>query len=220
MNISEIHDDINRILDQEQAGYFPPADIDAFLDRGSMWLFNRYRREYAGSVDAYEALAPFKATPLDYSTNGSGVYAIAGNLNYAQLLGVDVSVVDAGTGQARRWPVEIIKEDELASRRNSQLLAPSATLPIALETASGAFKFYPEQVHAGTFRFFRRPAVPVFAYTQVGRTITYVSGSSTQLEWTEPYQSKVVGLALYYMAVNLDNPALQKIALEMIGMDV
>lgn len=220
MNIDEQHKWVLRLLDQEQAGYFSDADIDSFLDRGSMWLFNKYRREYASSVDAYEALAVFKATPLDYATNGSGVYAVAGNLNYVQLLSADVSVVDAVTSLPRRWSVEMIKEDELASRRNSQLLPPSATAPIAVETAPGAFKFYPEQVHAGTLRFFRRPAVPLAFYTQVGRTFTYVSGSSTQLEWTEPYQSKVIGLALYYMAVNLDNQLLQKIAQEMVGMDV
>jgi len=220
MNISEIHNFINLIVDQEQAGYFPPADIDTFLDRASMWAFNKYRAEYATSIEAYEAMAPFKATALDFATNGSGVYTVASNLNYNQLIGVDVSVVDAGTGQPRRWPVEIIKEDELPSRRNSQLLTPSSTQPIALETGPGIFKFYPEQIHAGTLRFFRRPVAPVFGYTQTGRTITYDSGNSTQLEWTEPYLNKVVFYAINLMGINLDNQMLQKAGVELPAMNV
>ena len=109
--------------------------------------------------------------------------------------------------------MDIIREDELPARRNSQLLAPSATRPIGIERASGSFKLYPEQVHAGTLRFFRRPAAPVFSYTQSGREIVYDVNTSTQLEWTEPYVNKVVLKALMFMGVNLDNPMLQQLGL-------
>lgn len=222
MTIEEVHKEIDQIIDKDAGAYFPPAVKDAALDRASMWLFNKYRKEYATNIDAYEAMAPFKKK-VDYTTNGSGVINIntpAGDQLYVQLLSMDVSVVDADTGQPRRWPVEILKDDEIASRRNSQLLPPSATEPIAEETARGAFILYPAQVHAGTARYFKRPAVPVFGYNQVGRVITYDPGTSTQLEWTEPYLSKVIWLSVYYLGVNLDSEMLRKAGLETVGLDV
>lgn len=219
MNISEIHLFIATVLDQEQAGYFTPATIDEALDRSSMWHFNDYKKRYASDVDAYEALAPFKNS-IDYSTSSIGVYAVPGANNYLQLLSMDVSVMDAGLGSARRWPVEIVKEDEVAQRRNSQMLPVSATKPIGVETASGTFKLYPEQVHAGTIRFLRRPAKPVFAYTQVGRVITYDSGNSTQLEWTEPYLNQVIFKAIQFLGINLGSEQLQKAAMMLQGANV
>lgn len=212
MDLQEIHNLMDDLADKDQLGYFSPEEKDRYLDRGSLWLFNDFKRQYAQGIDVYEALAPFK-TELDYTTSGLGVYAVASNQNYVQLLGMDVSVVDAGTGQPRRWPVDIIREDELPARRNSQLLAPSATRPIGIQRASGSFKLYPEQVHAGTLRFFRRPAAPVFSYTQNGREIVYDVNTSTQLEWTEPYVNKVVFKALMFMGVNLDNQMLQQVGL-------
>lgn len=212
MDLQEIHNLIDDLADKDQLGYFSPEEKDRYLDRGSLWLFNDFKRQYAQGIDVYEALAPFK-TELDYTTSGQGVYTVATNQNYVQLLGMDVSVVDAGTGQPRRWPVDIIREDELPARRNSQLLAPSSTRPIGIERASGSFKLYPEQVHAGTMRFFRRPVAPVFSYTQSGREIVYDVNTSTQLEWTEPYVNKVVLKALMFMGINLDNAMLQQVGL-------
>jgi hypothetical protein len=207
MNINEIHQFFNRLTDKEIAGYFTTADIDNFLDRASMMWFNKWRMEYAISIEAQEALVPFK-TILDYTTNGSGVYAVASNQNYISLLSIDVSVLDGII--PRRWPVKVMKEDEIAARRNSQLLTPSLTAPIAEETASGSFTFYPTTVHAGTIRFFRRPAKPVLAGTIVERVFTYDSGTSTQLEWTEPYQNKIILSALQLAGVNLNDQVLQQ----------
>lgn len=207
MNISELHSLFLLLADKEQGAYFPPGDIDRFLDRGSMWLFNDFRAVYAENVEAFEALAPFK-TAIDYSTNSSGEYTVPSLNNYVQLLSLDVAVVDSfGT---RRWPVKVMKEDELAARLASQLKAPSSTKPVAVETGVGAFKIWPAATHGGTIRFLKRPAAPVYGFTQSGRRFTYNSGTSTQLEWTEPYQNKVVLRALHLAGINLNDQQLQQ----------
>lgn len=206
------------ICDKEQIGYFTPGEKDKFLDRASLWQFNDYRKTYAENIEAYEALAPFK-DELDYTTSSQGVYTVAGNRNYVQLRAMDVSVVDPDYG-ARRFDVDFPKEDELAERKKSQLIPPSATAPIGEEIAAGSFRLYPAQVHAGTLRFFRRPAVPVFGFTQSGRVITYDSGTSTQLEWTEPYVNGVIFKAIQFMGINLDNKMLQEVGMLLPQADV
>jgi hypothetical protein len=44
----------------------------------------------------------------------------------------------------------------------------------------------------------------VFGYTQSGRTITYSSGTSTQLEWKQNDLMNVIVIALQYIGINLD----------------
>lgn len=219
MTIQEIHNLFNLLTDKEGGAYFPPASIDTFLDRSQMMWFNKWRPMYAESIEAQDALAPFKVV-LDYTTSSSGVYAIPGNQNYISLLSMDVSVMDDVISTARRWPVKFPKEDELASRRNSQLLAPSATAPIAEVTATGSFTLWPTQVHAGTVRFFKRPPAPVFGYNQVGRVITYDSGTSTQLGWTEQYQNKIILSAIQLAGLPLDDQILQQAGIMLPQQDV
>lgn len=213
MTIQEIHNLFDLLADNDKTGYFTPAEKDVFIDRAQMWLYNDFRAIYAENSEAYEALTPFKKK-LDYSTSSGGVLtvsSVSGDDLYMALLGLEVSVVDGGS--ARRFPVKVVKEDEITARRSSQILAPSATYPIAEETARGIFQFYPAQTHAGTIRYFRRPAKPVFAYTQSGRTITYNSGSSTQLEWGEPYHNKIVLKALQLAGLHLNDAVLQQLGL-------
>jgi len=212
MNISEIHTFIGIVKNQEQGGYHTPAEIDAALSRASLWAFNDWRSVYPDNVEAFEALAPFK-TKLDFTTDSGGAFTVSGGQNYMQVTSMEVSVVD--NGSPRRFPVKLLREDEIASRLNSQRRTPTAKRPCAEEVAPGSFLLYPAQVHGGTIRFFRKPVAPVFGYTQVGRAITYNSGTSTQLEWTEPYLNKVIFKALAFLGVNLSDDKIAQYSLQL-----
>lgn len=210
MTIDKVHERINFIRDQEIGGYNTPAEIDNALDTASMWCFNDYRERYATDVTAYEALAPFKKK-LDFITSGGGtltVSSLVGYEEYAQLLNIQVAVVDADISAARKWDVTISTDDEMSSRQNSQLNPIAVTNPIAEELGVGVFQLYPETTHAGTIRYLKRPAKPVFGYTEAGREITYNSGSSTQLEWNDIFINKIIARALNILGVNLDNDKL------------
>jgi hypothetical protein len=212
MTIDKIHSRINFIRDQETGGYNTPAEIDLALDMGSIWCFNDYASVYAVNQTAKEALSPFIYL-LDFTTDSTGVYVINSNLNFLKLLSMDVVVNDPASpsyvqGHNRYFPVDIPGEDEVANRINSQLNPPGATAPVCIVTGQGAYKLYPAQVHAGKLRFLRRPAAPVFGYTEAGRVITYNSGTSTQLEWNDMFINKVIAKALNILGVNLDNDKL------------
>ena len=211
MNISEIHDFINILTSQERSGFNTPAEIDAALDRASLSLFNFYRPLYAKDIVAKEALSPFRVL-YDFTTDGLGRITLTTGQNFVSLLAMEVDIYDADTlsslNPIRTYDVEFPNEDELADRKRSQINPPKQYAPIADTLGVGWYNLFPQQVFNGRMYFLKRPAKPVFSYTQSGRVITYVSATSTQLEWTEPYLNTVIFLSLRYLEINLNNEQL------------
>jgi len=214
MTIQEIFDFIDEMTAQERGGFNTPAEKEAALDRASMTMFTFYRKIYATSIQAKEALSPFRVR-YDYVTDGSGEITLTAGQEFVSLLSMDVTINDpdspSGFDPDRRFPVSFPNEDELADRLNSQTKQPTRTAPIADIIDVGYYNLYPQVVHAGTIRFLKRPAKPVYGYTQAGRVITYDPNTSTQLEWTEPYLNDVIFLALRFLGVNLSNEYLNEV---------
>lgn len=220
MNISEIHDFIDLITSKERGGFNTIEEVDSALDRASLTLFEFYRKVYAKSIEAKEALSPFRAK-YDYTTNGTGEISISSGFDFVHLLAMDVmqNEPDAPSGfnPDRRYPVMFPNEDELADRLNSQIKQPTRTSPIADILGVGWYNLYPEVVHSGTIYYLTRPNKPVFGYTQSGRSIVYNPLTSTQLQWTEPYLNKVIWISLRYLGVNLDNDKLVQYAADFLN---
>jgi len=214
MTIDQIQDFLDEMTAQERGGFNTYAEKDAALDRASMVMFSFYRKQYAKSIEAKEALSPFRVR-YDYTTSGAGEITLSSAQEFVTLLSMDVMVNDpdapSGFNADRRYPVSFPNEDELADRLNSQTKQPTRTAPIADILDVGWYNLYPQVVHSGTIYFLKRPAKPVFGYTQVGRAITYNSATSTQLEWTEPYLNDVIFLALRFLGVNLNNEYLNQV---------
>lgn len=223
MNISEIHDFLDLITSQERGGFNTPAEKDAALDRANMTLFEYYRPIYSKSIEAMEALAPFKVV-YDYTTSGTGQITLTSGQEFVRLLAMDVMVSDpdtpSGFNSDRRYPVDFVNDDELADRRNSQNKQPTAVSPIAYTHGIGWYDLYPEQLHSGRMIFLKRPQKPIFGYSQSGRVITYNSAASQQLLWTEPYLNKCIFIALKYLGISLDNDKLVSYATQFVNTNV
>ena len=219
MTLLEIHDFIDLITSKERGGFNTYAEKDAALDRASLTLFDFYKPQYAKSIEAKEALAPFRVK-YDYTTNASGQITLSSTATFVHLLAMDVMVTDATAPsnfvRDRRYPVMFPNEDELADRLNSQTKQPTTTSPIADIHGVGWYDLYPQVVHTGTIYFLKRPAKPVFAYTQIGRTISYNASGSTQLEWEEPYLNKLVLIAIRFLGINLDSDKIIAYSTELI----
>lgn len=220
MTIQEIQDFIDLITAQERGGFNTYAEKDAALDRASLTLFEVYRSQYAKSIEAKEALSPFRVR-YDYTTDGDGEITLSIGQEFVHLLSMDVMVNEpdtpSGFNADRRYPVMFPNEDELADRLNSQIKTPSRTSPIADIIGVGSYNLYPQVVHSGTIYYLKRPDAPIFSYTQVGRVITYDPNTSVQLEWTEPYLNNVIFLALRYLGINLNNEYLNQIMTQFLG---
>lgn len=207
MTIQEIHNFILLLLNKHNTGYVTPEEIDSVLDRAQMWYFNKLvgnieeyqpgrpiaRVAYGMTSTIHDHLAPFKGISTSAS-NSSGVVSLPSDYMYV------ISV------RKNSSSVPIISEDELGIRLESYIFAPSSTEPVALISGKGQVKLYPEEVHSSlSIDYLSRPAKPVFGYTQSGRTITYNSGTSTQMEWNEPALNAIIMRAVQYLGVNLED---------------
>ena len=135
MHIGDIHDFMDLITAKERGGFNTPAEKDDALDSASMAVFNGYKDIYATSIEAKEALSPFRSK-YTFTTDGAGLVAVPGGQNMVHLLGAEVLVTDteaaaAGYTSPRSFPVTFPNEDELPDAKNSQINKPTATNPIA-----------------------------------------------------------------------------------------
>lgn len=196
MTIDTIHNFIKQVaLRKERLGFISDADIDLSLDRASLDAFADYFKGYGFSQNLHDALSTFKVN-VSFTSASGGVIALPSD--YLHLLGVYTTV------SGLRYPVRFYNEDELVFAMNSQVRPPSITNPIAYSNA-GAIQLYPEIIQSGSYSYLRRPATPKYAFTVSGRTVTYDSGNSTQLEWNEAYHGNIIMRALVLLGLELDD---------------
>ena len=105
-----------------------------------------------------------------------------------------------------------MNENQLANAVKSALRKPTVTAPIGVDKgssdANGNYEIYtqlyPKVPYAGEMIYLRKPAKPKYAFNQTGRTIVYDPTNSVQLEWTNTYVSKIIGKAMMYLGLNMD----------------
>jgi hypothetical protein len=212
MNIQDIHNFILFVLDKEQDGFVTHAEIDRSLDASQMTLFNNYFNnpkiqsgdKYYKSQRVNDALSPFKDkyTFLNADTP-SGVITLPND--FMNVLSLYTTVYNATLARNVYTAVEILAEDELIERLESQVIPVSQSDPICIMNKLNRIQLFPEIPQSGGVYYLRRPVKPVFAYTQVGRVITYNSGSSVQLEWRQDDIMNIIVGALSYLGLNLSS---------------
>jgi hypothetical protein len=208
MTIQEIHTEIDRQLRKSQMGFVPPEQKDAAINWAQDEYFEKLKPAYSINQQIDDALLPFKKEQ-SFNNGSSPGGVIILNSDYYHLLAIETVVNDSdGTHYI---PVEKIGEDELSERRNSQLIPVNVYNPIGRLIAPASpygqyrFQIEPMQASAGTVYYLRKPAKVVFAYTTTGRTITYNSGGSTQIEWNDASTRKIIELAIERIAMTLQD---------------
>lgn len=184
-----------------------------------MSLFSDYQPKYATSQRIKDALSPFKDNyTFTTADTANGIItvpsptALVNPKNYLNLLSISITYTDTN-GIPREREVEVLNEDEITQRKNSQIDTPTATAPIAESTGFGIWQLWPAQTYSGIVRFLRRPKAPFFAYNTIsGRVIVYEPANSIQLEWPEQYQDDVLIKALQSAGVNLDDNEIAQFA--------
>lgn len=224
MNIKQIHDVILFYLNKAQQGMVTHAEIDSVLDRAQMATFNKYHANprvfsmpgkkdnmgYGDSLRMDDALAPFKRT-YTFTTGDTASGIITLPSNYMHMIAIRTTQFNNTLNRNVSSAVEVLNEEELIERLESQVLPVSLDEPICIlqaPTSAGnprRVQLFPEQPQSGVVYYFKRPAVPVFAYTQVGRVITYDPIASVQLEWNEADINNIIVEALSYYGLNLQS---------------
>lgn len=214
MNINDVHNTILFILDKEQDGFVTHGEIDDMLDRAQLVLFNQYfnnpkvpasaqPQSYTQNQRVHDSLSAFKqrATFTTVDTP-SGVYTLPND--FMNLLSLYTTVYSNALARNVYTAVQILPEDELIMRLESQVIPVTTDDPIGIMNKENKIQLFPETAQSGGVYYLRRPVKPVFGYTQSGRTITYNSGTSTQLEWKTNDIMNIIVIALQYIGINLD----------------
>jgi hypothetical protein len=206
MTIFDIHFWVDFLTNKAQGVYFTHEEKDAALDRAQMQYFNEEYGYYAISQKLQDSLSPFKVTH-QFLTSDTPSGLLTTPSGYQYLLGGDIVYMDGD--RTRHKALKIASESELSDRLDSQLRPVTATSPIA--TIAGKvsgltlIQFYPKQTFAGEIYYLRRPVAPQYAYSQSGRTFTYNSGSSVQMEWGESELNEIIMRSLSFLGISIDD---------------
>lgn len=202
------------IIDKQVEAFYTPAEKDAMLDRAQMSFFmemygnpRQYQPShyvpsvsYGVSQKINDCLSPFKMV-ASFTSDSGGVITLPND--YIHLLALNTNETSTDAGRTVFRPVQILNEDELISRLESQVCPVSLADPVGIENSSKKIQLFPLTQQVGTIYYLRKPVAPVFGFTQVGRVITYSPGTSTQLEWDEPSTNTIMIKALQFIGVNL-----------------
>jgi hypothetical protein len=222
MDLKVIHDTILFYLNKEQNGYVTHEEIDSVLDKAQLALFNQYHTNpklpsqaqaalYGESQRIDDALSIFKSKyTFNSGSSPSGVVTLPSD--YMHLLSCFTTVYNGTLLRNVYSGVQVLSEDELIERLESQVIPVSVDDPIAIMNNQNKIQLFPEQGQTGGVYYLRRPAIPVFVYTQSGRTITYNQAGSTQLEWRDFDVNNVISIALSYYGLNLSSAEVMQFA--------
>lgn len=227
--IDKVHERIGFLIKKSEWGYASHDQIDIAIDIGQLELFE----EYYGNPNKYQAgrpippvaygqtqkvsdsLKPFIVDEtIDSTFAPSGL--IAYPTDYRDYLGAYITYTDSV--YPRTKGLEMVSQAQRAFSLDSQLMPVRSSSGLSnfnsilsnafITMEESGFQIYPKGTYAGTFSYLRLPTIPVFAYTISGRTVTYDSGSSVQLDWSNDDIDKIIMKAVGILAIGLQDQPL------------
>lgn len=194
MTIDKFHKIIKDVCRKEQVFFPGDGVIDDYADRTQMELFEEELPQYGQGQPNVDSLAPFKKSyQFTYATSPNGLVTLP--TDYLHLnAGSYTTVFDNDLKRNVRCDIHFEQDDKLTDAINCQVRVVSKTWVVA-ELTGSTVQLYPQEPQTGIIRYFKRPAVPKFAYTLSGadgRTVTYDQANSTQLEWNDAYINRII----------------------------
>lgn len=193
-NIQEINDLLRFIIRKQRNVFITISEGDNALDAGQLDTVTQYFKLYGINQQIHDALKPFKIYK-PFTSDAGG--AVSFESDYLHLLAGVFTVTGSTVNRVR-----FVETDEFPDAITGQLRPVALSSPIAIDTSNG-FQLYPQSQQTGAYNYIRRPATPLYSYTQVGRTITYDSATSVQLEWSDVYIDGIIAKALKYYGINM-----------------
>lgn len=205
-DINQIQSIVSYIIRMQRGAFQTFAQVDTMLHESQMDLYESFWKQYEITGVLPEALEPFKSRfSFSYATSVNGL--VSKPDDYGRFLNGYSITLDNARAIPRRNKLTPVNEDEIVDALNNQVRPVSVTYPLIVKGAT-KFVIYPQQPQAGEINYLITPAPPVFAYSQVGRVITYLPNSSTQLLWDDTRINDVILGALSYIGINLNESAI------------
>jgi hypothetical protein len=191
------------IVRKERGVFVTVDEAMQTLDNAQLEAVEEWFSTYGTTQIIHDAIRKLRVQK-SFTSDSTGLVTF--DADYLHLIGGAYTVSGSSINNVR-----FLNEDELALALKSQLRAVSTSNPIAIDASVG-FRLYPAATQSGFYNYLRRPATPVLGYTQTGRTITYNSGTSTQLEFTDVYINNIISRALKFWGINMAEQDIQQFA--------
>ena len=216
MGIEDTHEMILFMLDKTQQEYVSHERIDDALHMAQMQRF----MELYGNLKQYQPGRPianvaygmtqkvddelkkFKTTETYTTATDALVNFSSLSASYAHLL--SLRIVYTENSVERQSGVKVLSEDQIAQRINSQIVAPTDNEPVALIGNTSIQLFPDNKAHSVIVSYLRLPTKPKYAYSvgSDGRTVTFDSANSVDLEFPDTSYNDIVMKALNILSVN------------------
>lgn len=192
-SINDIYNFMLDVARKERGLFLTVSRAMSELDAAQLEKFEDDFKQYKINQTISDSLSLFKVTNLQFTSSASG--AITFPSDYSHFLDDIFTVTGSTVNKCTQ-----LKEDEKADALTMQLRPISTSNPYYENTATG-IQLYPQSQQTGFYSYLRRPATPVLAYTQSGRTLTYDPTGSTQLEWYDNFVNDIISRALRYLGI-------------------
>jgi len=202
-NLNEIYNFMVFIVRKERGVFVTISEFESTLDNAQIEATSGWFELYGITQKIHDAIRKLRSQ-VQFTSASDGQVNFASD--YLHMIGGAYTVTGSTINTIR-----FVNENEVSLSLKSQLRPVSTSLPIAKDTATG-FQIYPQVAQTGFYNYLRRPAKPVFGYTTSGRTITYDSATSTQLEFTDVYINNIISIALKFWGINMAEQDIQAFA--------
>lgn len=202
-NLNEIYNFMVFIVRKERGVFVTISEFESTLDNAQIEATSGWFELYGITQKIHDAIRKLRSQ-VQFTSASDGQVNFASD--YLHMIGGAYTVTGSTINTIR-----FVNENEVSLSLKSQLRPVSTSSPIAKDTATG-FQIYPQVAQTGFYNYLRRPVKPVFGYTTSGRTITYDSATSTQLEFTDVYINNIISIALKFWGINMAEQDIQAFA--------
>lgn len=206
VNINTFKQTSEAISNRVQSGNtITPAQFTLLCDQAQMLAFEQDRLIFLKTGDSSDYLNQFLVnTILNPST-------VTGNASYPSDFQHTAGV--RAYYNAKERPVEIVESKAWGEVQASELMAPTRIFPKYTEFAN-EYRFLPKNIGIVMLDYFKRPVVPVWAYTIVNNNPVYTSTGSVDFGWDEFSFNRIIGIYLSLIGVNLQSKDISAFAKE------
>ena len=191
MLIQEAHDIIRDQIRKFKGAYQTPAQIDRALYRGLMDYFSSLLK----STDNVQKLNRYLKT---VAHNTTGTFTLPADFQR------EVQIFSLYTG--KEYEGDILSEQEFSDRRNSEIIPPDYTRPIARIRGS-QIEYLPADGNY-VLSYYREIIKPVYAYDVSVRDFVFDPDSSVELDVDASALNRVLVNTLPYLGIALNEESL------------
>lgn len=192
----------NRLLNDNQiTDRYPVEDWNRYAIMAQLEIVRKLRSAFESSSINSDNIAELKVKKTFLLTNGA--LTKPDDYLYFSAPLTRVWYKDGqGIQRTSQKPVDLVTDNELGDRLNSQFDYPSTDYPIVVDYR-GSLQFYPLDLTQADLMYIRKPVDPVWAYTDVDGEPVYDEANSVDFELPSDMLDLLVISICEYMGVNV-----------------